>query len=360
MRPERLQSALAPALVPLSFLYGSIAGLRRKLRERGIGDRFDPPCPCISVGNISWGGTGKTPVTDWLLSWAESRYRQAVVLSRGYGGKAPHVPLLVTQQLTAAQTGDEPLMLALDHPASVVLVDPDRRRAGRHILKTHAPGLFILDDGFQHLAVHRDLDLVLLHPNDVTDGWGRVIPAGTWREGPKALTRAGAFLVKCDPASFEELVPKFEGRLKALERPLFSFSLRPKALEPVRAQGKTQWFVPDSGKVFPGGEPYALVSGVGDPAQVAGTVTSFLGYPPERHQIYADHHRYTVEDAIFLENLGLPLVCTLKDAVKLRELHLSRLWFLRVEVAFGPSLWSDRAFPEWIENWWQEQKKARA
>lgn len=360
MCPSRLQSALSPALVPLSFLYGGLMRLRRHMWESGRFDRFDPPCPCISVGNISWGGTGKTPITDWLLGWAESRYRQAAVLSRGYGGKAPHVPLLVTPQLTAGETGDEPLMLALDHPVSAILVDPDRRRAGRHILKTHAPGLFILDDGFQHVAVHRDLDLVLLHLNDLSEGWGKVIPAGTWREGPTALNRAGAFLIKCSPAVFDELVPLFESRLKKLGKPLFSFSLRPKALEPVRAYGNTHWFVPDSVKEFPNGQSYALVSGVGDPGQVAETVTSFLGYPPERHQIYADHHRYTAQDAIFLENLGLPLICTRKDAVKLRELHLSRLWALRVEVVFGPCLWSDKAFPEWLEEWWRKQEKARA
>lgn len=360
MRPERLQSVLSPGLVPLSFLYGGLMCLRRHIWEGGRPDRFKPPCPCISVGNISWGGTGKTPVTDWLLSWAESRYRQAAVLSRGYGGKPPHLPLVVTPQMTASQTGDEPLMLALDHPASVVLVDPDRRRAGRHILKNRVPGLFILDDGFQHLKVHRDLDLVLLHPNDVCDGWGKVIPAGTWREGPSALSRAGAFLVKCKPSAFEALAAHFESRLRELGIPLFSFSLRPKSLESVRIQGKTQWFVPDSGKEFPKGQDYVLVSGVGDPEQVAETVTAFLGYPPERHQVYADHYHYTAQDAIFLENLGLPLICTHKDAVKLRELHLSRLWSLRVEVVFGPCLWSDEAFPEWIESWWQRQKKARA
>lgn len=359
MHPDRLQSALSPVLSPLSAVYGGIMRLRRKAWESGRLHRFEPPCPCISVGNISWGGTGKTPITDWLLTWAESNYRQAVVLSRGYKGKPPHLPLVVTPRLTAGQSGDEPLMLALDHPASAVLVDPDRRRAGRHALKTYAPSLFVLDDGFQHLAVRRDLDLVLLRPEDVLDGWNRVLPAGTWREGATALSRAGAFLVKCEAAAFSELAPHFERRLGGFGRPLFSFSLRPKALDFVRSHGERQWFAPDSGEPFPKGQDYALVSGVGDPRQVAETATAFLGYPPERCQVYADHHRYTMQDAVTLENLGLPLVCTPKDAVKLRELHLSRLWSLRVEVAFGPCLWSEETFPAWLDRWWSEHGTGR-
>ena len=356
MRPEVFQSRFALVLFPLSHVYRVLMRLRRRLWEGGLLRRFAPPCPCISVGNISWGGTGKTPVIDWLLSWAERNYRQAVVLTRGYKGNPPYVPLVVRPQLSAAQSGDEPLMLALDHPVSVVLVDPNRRRAGRYALKNFTASLFLLDDGFQHLGVQRDLDLVLLRPDDAREGWGRVIPAGTWREGETALTRADAFLVKCGESEFSSLQPDLQKRFAGFGKPLFAFSLEPKSLDPVRPRDDRHWYAPNITEPFPIGKPYALVSGVGNPDQVCSTITRFIGYPPERHKVYPDHRKYTLQDALELENSGLPLVCTRKDAVKLRELHLSRLWALRVEVVFGQRLWSEKNFPEWIDAWWAKKK----
>ncbi len=359
MRTDRLQSVLYPLLYPFSVIYAGIMRLRRKILERDTSDRFAPPCPCISVGNIAWGGTGKTPITDWLLTWAESHYRLAVVLSRGYKSKPDHLPLTITPRLTSAQTGDEPLMLALDHPACTVIVDPDRSRAGRYALKTHTPALFVLDDAFQHLAVIRDLDLVLLRPKDVLGSWNSVLPAGTWREGASALSRADAFLITCDAATFSELIPQLKLRLCAFDKPVFSFSLRPKGLFGVRPFGAKRRNTADIVSPFPKGQPYVLVSGVGDPAQVVDTATAFLGYPPTQRHVYSDHHRYTLQDAVTLENYGLPLVCTQKDAVKLRELHLSRLWSLRVEAVFGPCLWSETRFPEWLDRWWSEHSGIR-
>ncbi len=99
------------------------------------------------------------------------------------------------------------------------------------------------------------------------------------------------------------------------------------------------------------GAPYALISGVGDPAQVAATVSRYMGHPPARVVTFSDHYAYGPAEAAKLEALGLPVICTAKDAVKLRALGLSRVWSLRVEAAFGPSLWTDVAFPVWFERW---------
>lgn len=347
MDPVRLQKKLGSLLNPLAALYRLILGVRRSVWETGLANRLRPSCPCISVGNIAWGGTGKTPITDWLMSWAERKKLRTVVLSRGYKADLSIAPVYVKSYHSPREVGDEPLMLGLDHPDCAVLVDPNRRRSGRYAMKSLSPELLLLDDGFQHLAVHRDLDMVLLRPADLRGEWGRVIPAGSWREGVSALKRAGVFLIKCDRVEMESLLPAFKTRLEVFQRPVFSFTLRPVALERVGAV--------DSGEGL-GSRPYVLVSGVGNPHLVEDAAENFLGRPPEKHLVFPDHHVYSFKDTAMLEKAGLPLVCTRKDAVKLRRLPLKELWSLRVAVSFGPALWSPRTFPEWLETWWQQQK----
>ena len=202
----------------------------------------------------------------------------------------------------------------------------------------------MLDDGFQHVKVRRDLDIVLLRPDDLGDGWGRVIPAGAWREGPEALERADVFMIKCSPEAWESLRPACERRLAGFRRPLFSFSLRPGSLRKI-GTGECR-----DADAF-AGKPYALATGVGDPAQVWETVARFMGREPAEYIVYPDHHAYTPEDAAKLEGLGMSVICTSKDAVKLRELRLADAWALRVEAAFGPALWTEAAFPHWLDAW---------
>ncbi len=224
MNPLSWQKRLRPLLTPVSLLYRRILAARRAKWENEGSPAFRPVCQCVSVGNIAWGGTGKTPVVDWLLGWSEARGLRAVVLSRGYKAQPPELPLHVSPSRTPGEAGDEPLMLALEHLSAAVMVDPDRRRSGRWAEERLSPDLFVLDDGFQHVKVRRDLDIVLLRPDDLGDGWGRVIPAGAWREGPEALERADVFMIKCSPEAWESLRPACERRLAGFRRPLFSFS----------------------------------------------------------------------------------------------------------------------------------------
>ena len=173
MNPLSWQKRLRPLLTPVSLLYRRILAARRAKWENEGSPAFRPACQYVSVGNIAWGGTGKTPVVDWLLGWSEARGLRAVVLSRGYKAQPPELPLHVSPSRTPGEAGDEPLMLALEHPSAAVMVDPDRRRSGRWAEERLSPDLFVLDDGFQHVKVRRDLDIVLLRPDDLGDGWGR-------------------------------------------------------------------------------------------------------------------------------------------------------------------------------------------
>lgn len=364
-RRHPLQDALAPLLAPLSLLYGRAALARRRLTRRGLFSVWTPPRPCVSVGNISWGGTGKTPVTDWILTEAARRGLTAVVLTRGYGSRPPVLPLRVTPDLPAAHAGDEPLMLARRHPDALVLVDPDRARAGRAAQATAAPDLFVLDDGFQHLSVGRHLNLVLLDADDVRrvpppggvpSNWNRVLPRGTWREPAAALIDADAFLIKTSPDEWPALTDDLARRLAPFRRPVFAFRLRPEGLRPC-SSGR-----PEVAEAEITG-PYALITGVGNPDQVRRTVEEYMDASPVKHLIYPDHADFTARgrdvtaavDALRGEFGPLNLICTAKDAVKLDG--LPRLYSLDVTADFFAALPANdtddktAGFSDWFGTW---------
>ena len=128
MNVFRMQRKLSSLLRPASKVYGSLMKLRAKTYNSRIRRVYRAKCPVVSIGNIGWGGSGKTPLTDWLLSWAEGKGLRSVVLTRGYGGKPPSLPFIVKQDSASAESGDEPLYLARRHPHARILVDPKRAR----------------------------------------------------------------------------------------------------------------------------------------------------------------------------------------------------------------------------------------
>ncbi|MDY0189383.1 MAG: tetraacyldisaccharide 4'-kinase [Desulfuromonas sp.] len=185
-------------LVPWGWLYGAVNLVRAWLYRHGWLPSYRSPVPVISVGNIAVGGTGKTPLVDYLLRWQLSQGRTVAVISRGYGGEKGAALRVVCAGdgplLTAAQCGDEPYLLALRNRQAIIIVAPKRADGIRYALEQFAVDLVLLDDGYQHLAVQRDLDLLLLdsrHPF----GNGHLLPAGLLREFPQALQRADAVVM---------------------------------------------------------------------------------------------------------------------------------------------------------------------
>ncbi|NDV18930.1 tetraacyldisaccharide 4'-kinase [Pseudodesulfovibrio sp. JC047] len=343
-----IQKKCAPVLKPAASVYGRVMRVREAMYARGMLRHWEPPVPTVSVGNIGWGGTGKTPVADWLLGWAEIHRLKSVLLTRGYGAHPPSVPYLVRPESLAESAGDEPLMLARSHARAHILVDPQRIRAGKLAMKRFSPDVMILDDGFQHMAVARHCNLVLLKPEDVGSGWNQLIPAGSWREPASALARADAFMLKISPSEFETLTPALRQRLGAFGKPVFSFQIKPTGVRPVRG-GEA---VPDFDSAS-----YLLVSGVGDPAQVKETATRYLGYPPTEHMIFKDHHPYSQKDALAIADSARKagceaVLCTPKDAVKLGPLCSEAFWEFDLQLAFGPSLFTDGVD---FEAWWTRQ-----
>ncbi|WP_066852160.1 tetraacyldisaccharide 4'-kinase [Halodesulfovibrio spirochaetisodalis] len=344
-----MQRALFPLLYPFSKLYALMMSYRRKQYELGAKEQFSPKAPCVSVGNISWGGSGKTPVVSWLLEWADKYHYLPVVLTRGYKATPPRTPYLVTSKSTAAEAGDEPLMLAHAHRRAHIVVDPIRKRSGAWAQRSFRPEIVILDDGFQHLAVKRDINLVLLKPEDLTSEWDRVIPAGSWREDQSALSKADAFLIKAD--TLAPLKAVIQERLAKFGKPVFSFSLLPQYLVPVSAAAAEKFEAAKDNDTPVTLESYVLFNGVGEPEQVEETAKRFMGRAPYKHQRFADHHAYTESEIAEMGNLGLPLVCTPKDAVKVPEVLGIEVWTFVLRTKFGDSMYSKQSF----SDWWQEQ-----
>ena len=386
MNLRNVHKSLGPLLRPLSLPYALLMAKRRELYARGVLSSFTPRCPCVAVGNIAWGGAGKTPFTAWLLNWARQQHLKAVVLTRGYGGEPGKKPLLVRPDTRPEQSGDEPLMLARTFPEASVLAFPRRGESARYAQNHLEPDLFVLDDGMQHLGMGRHADIVLLRPEDLEDEWNRVIPAGSWREGASALAAASVFAVKAKAEEFARLAPMAEKRLSSFGRPVFSFTLAASGLRPLLSKEeprrKTEC---DCGNTEETRErdanghamlpppppldeheyrdrPYILVSGVGNPAQVETSVRELMGRPPLQHFDFADHHPYSAADVQAIVKMSaapLPVVCTAKDAVKLRafgeEWCNTPVWVMETEARFGPSLFCKKSFPQWWESWWKKR-----
>ncbi len=188
-------------LVLLRFpaaLFGFLTRGRAALYRCGLLSSYRAPVPVISVGNLAVGGTGKTPVTDYLVNLLLARGLRVAVVSRGYGGSGVPAPGLVCAGdgplIGAEAAGDEPYLLARRNPRALVLVNPRRRQAVAAAVADHGAQVVLLDDGFQHLAVARDLDIVLLDAARPLSN-GRVLPAGRLREPVSALKRADLLLL---------------------------------------------------------------------------------------------------------------------------------------------------------------------
>lgn len=192
--------------------YACILGLRALCYRLGLLRSHRLPRPVISVGNLALGGTGKTPMTAWIASYLMKRGLRVCVLSRGYGGSAAGGLRVVSDGervlLDPDEAGDEPVQLARMLPWLMVVIGGDRYRAGLHALKELNPDVFIMDDGFQHMRLKRDLNVLLLDAADPFAG-GVTLPAGRLREAPGAAGRADllAFTRTPEGAPRPQLVP---------------------------------------------------------------------------------------------------------------------------------------------------------
>ncbi len=273
----------------LSLPYGGAVRARNRLFDLGVLKQERIGCPVVSVGNLTVGGTGKTPMVIRLAGMLKDRGLRPAVLSRGYGGKSTADVLVVSdgRQLIAGpdEAGDEPVLIARRLREVPVLAGPKRTVTGRYARENFGVDVIVLDDGFQHRWIHRDLDIVLLDGRSPL-GNGCLLPRGPLREPPSSLERAG---VVAFTRSEEQGASPIDGRIAARlsGRPVLRTRIRPTAL--VGADGKEISLPSLAGKrVF-------AFAGIAQPdsfrvsiESLGGRVTGFIAY--------GDHHRYTAED----------------------------------------------------------------
>jgi len=296
-----------PWLAPLGALMGGAAALRAALYRRGVFAQARLQGPVISVGNLRVGGSGKTPIVAGLARMLMEAGQRVAILSRGYGGasRAPH--LLVSDGVSvladAATAGDEPVMLARQLPGVVVAVGPRRDLVGRWVEGRLGPRVFLLDDGFQHLCLGRDLDIVCVSPSDLAD---RPLPAGWLREGRAALDRADVVLLARDGVSDDVIG---EARAKVgVDR---AFLVRRRARGFFGADGEAQ---AAPARAF-------LLSGIARPERFAADVAA-AGAAVAGHAAFPDHHSFTAADvestwARARASGALAIVTTEKDLVRM-------------------------------------------
>jgi tetraacyldisaccharide 4'-kinase len=307
-RLERLWydgSALVLPLVPLSWLFALAVAVRRHLYAAGWWSSTRIGVPVIVVGNITVGGTGKTPFTAWLAQRLRAAGRQPGIVSRGYGGGAQRDALRVTAQTTAAQAGDEPVLLAR-HSGAAVAVCADRVRAARLLVEEGAD-IIIADDGLQHYALARDLEIALID-GDRRLGNGRLLPAGPLREPSSRLTEVALVMVN-------------GGKPLAGEQ---GFTLQ--AGSAVALAGAERRALAQ----FVGQKVWAL-AGIGNPERFYDSLR-LAGIEP----VAVDVPDHGIADLARLRaEADWPILMTEKDAVKYPHCEDRRAWYLPVEVVMS-------------------------
>ncbi|GAA3711720.1 tetraacyldisaccharide 4'-kinase [Oceanisphaera sediminis] len=285
-------------LAPLSVLFALISGLRRGLFRRGLKAAYRAPVPVIVVGNLTVGGNGKTPLVVWLVEWLRRQGYTPGVISRGYGGKAEHYPLLLDENTRPEQAGDEPVLIHRRTGCPVV-VGPKRGQAAA-LLAAQGVNIIISDDGLQHYALARDIELVVVDGKR-RFGNGHLLPMGPLRERVWRLDRVDAIINNGGPVGAGE----------------YLMTLEPGALQPVSGTAAA----PE-----PGSNVHAL-AGIGHPPRFFATLEQ-LGFILERRLALADHQAVAPEQLVGLQSA--PLLITEKDAVKWPGGH-DNTWFVPVD-----------------------------
>lgn len=310
-RIEQLWWRNAPPPLPLQALSHIYAWLSRRDQRQRLARRQTPPLPLISVGNITAGGSGKTPFVIWLAEALKSRGCQPVILCRGDGGTL-RTPTLVEADMPAQTTGDEARLLA-DTCACPVIAGRDRVASAA--MAQRYGNVIVLDDGFQYRQLARQCDIVLVPATGL--GNGRLIPAGPLREPLAALRRAD-LIVRTGagaqvPLTTEQRQWQWLTRISRLEDAMHTGTPEPRHVAAVSAIAHPQRFHDDLSR--------------------HGCVIDTL-------RVFPDHHRYSRQDVTHLLALLTPIVITAKDAVKLAPLwpRDRPLWVARQEAEAEPGL----------------------
>lgn len=318
-------------LRPFSFLYDQIVGVKNSLYDRGVIGVYKAPVPVISIGNLTVGGTGKTPVTDYCLKALVAAGKKVAVISRSYrADAAAPVRVDVDHPFAARYYGDEPVLLAQANPEVSVFVGPSKWQTARYAVSKDKFDLLIVDDGFQHRKLHRDLNIVILDATESLDNYA-VVPEGRAREAWTGMSRADVLILSKYNLANEADLKSLESKLPQDKEVLYfgyeiNLCRNAKTKEPLPCQQLH-------------GKNLFLVSAIARP-DVFEKMMRDIGIVSKKSLHFRDHHQYTDHDIKkieeeFRKSQADYLVTTGKDAVKLRQLMSdpSLLWSASLEVA---------------------------
>ena len=300
-------NALTGLLSPLSTVYGGVIALRKTAFKRGVFDTYHAPVPVVIVGNLTVGGTGKTPLVVHLVEQMRARGFNPGVISRGYSGESSSYPLTVTRDTPVEQSGDEPALIVRRTNVPMA-VGPDRRASIEMLLNSYDIDLIISDDGLQHLALHRDVEICMIDDTSEQKN-DNLLPAGPYRE-PLSRLMSVDFIVR------------HGGEVGNAENQ-FSMHLEP---------SKPRAVSPENTAEFPNGSHIQAIAGIGNPQRFFDTCNA-LGLSITAHS-FADHHHFSVDDITFSDE---PVLMTEKDAVKCNKFATNHHWYLPVNAVLSDS-----------------------
>jgi tetraacyldisaccharide 4'-kinase len=305
---------------PASRLTGSVVQRKREQFLRHPPDALN--VPIVIVGNLTVGGTGKTPLLLYLIEALQARGLRVGVISRGYGGRGPF-PLWVTASTSASACGDEPAMIARRTQVPLV-VDPDRQQAARYLLQQTNVDILLSDDGLQHYRLPRQLEIVVI---DGQRGFGNaeLLPMGPLRE---PLTRLESIPLAVINGSASADLNALLGAFPALK--CSTMRIRPGTIRRLDGSEEAQ---PNRFKA----RPVTALAGIGNPERYFNTLKS-LGIS-FKTAVFADHHRYSPAD--FLPYQQDTVIMTEKDAVKVPSDWLADGWYLAVDADITGTLVDD-------------------
>ncbi len=325
-----MNPAASLILVPLTTIYGAVTRARLAAYRRGLFSVSKLAAPVVSIGNLTTGGTGKTPLVEWVCrtidavaheGWREGK--RLCVLTRGYGRAEPKTQVVVSNgvELRASelQAGDEPFLLARSLlGVAAVISNPNRVAAGEWAIEKLQSEVFVLDDAFQHLRLFRDLDIVTIDATNPWDDGGGLLPRGRLREPIGGLSRADCVVITRTEhveqiGSIKDTIRRIAGDVPVLSSRMLTSGFRRVDSEPI-----------DTATLH--SQPIGAFCGVGNPDSFFNHLRR-EGYQLEFTRIFPDHHRYKQSDLDALVGEARAkgaksLLTTAKDATKLESFNL--------------------------------------
>lgn len=299
------QNKLYWLLVPFSLLYGVIVFCRTKCYKMGLLKSWQAPIPVIVVGNLSVGGNGKTPLVIYLIEQLTVKGYKVGVVSRGYGGKSDHYPRIVTEQTPANIVGDEPV-LVYQRTNVPFAVSPKRSEAVQMLLANYDLDIIITDDGLQHYALKRDIEIVVVDgKRGFGNGW--FLPAGPLRELKSRLKTIDFLVVN---GHSEQHYP--EAYTMELQHGL-AVNLLTKERKPLNELGQV-----------------SALAGIGDPNRFF-TLLERQKIDVIKTTAFMDHQNYSPEQLLALADANQTLLMTEKDAVKCITFAQKNWWYLPID-----------------------------